>query len=282
MTSLSELLHRPINLKPINLKPFLFFLLLILLLLNFSGFFDEKISSSRVPKDAVGIGGGFYKYEDGIWVETGSKGDFVFGGNYKAFKLNNVNLNTFVALGDTCPLYGKDKTHVFYESMIIENADVKSFSCLRNDEIVTAYSKDSSNVYYKGQTILNADPETFEELPRIESINPLKTIYAKDKSGIYFNGKEIDSAEYSTFTLLNTTRRKIPLSHDSRQPFYAKDKINVYANGNVLDFADPSSFQIIDDTYAKDENDVWEWNGWRDIRLENVDPEIFEIKETKN
>ncbi len=274
MIMIPELIKQKINVKALVVS----ILMVILVIIFISPIFFSKDSSApslRIPKKAQNIGGGFYKYEKGIWGESGSKGNFVFASTYESFKLEGVNVDAFVPLGDVCRWYGKDDTHVFYKSKIIKDADIKSFNCLHDNGINTAYAKDLHSVYYNGVMISQADPKTFEEFSYSDKVDPSEISYAKDKTRVYFNGSEILSADLSSFELIPSSKRGI--YRGVIHSLYAKDSQGVYVNGIKIDFADPKSFQIIDGSYAKDFNHVWWHINKMDVLIDKADPLTFEI-----
>jgi hypothetical protein len=101
--------------------------------------------------------------------------------------------------------YGKDKSHVFYASHLITEADT-SFTFIRDAQGgFTSYARDKAHIYnaWTGTPIQDADVATFVVLG----------LYAKDKNHVY--AYEPDSME-SVFTI-----------------------------GKVLEGADPSTFQLV-------------------------------------
>ncbi|MBU2510945.1 DKNYY domain-containing protein [bacterium] len=78
-------------------------------------------------------------------------GVYVSGGTHKMTKGDPAS---FVSLGEG---YGFDKNQVFYNSVAIENAEVKSFSVIGRE-----FSKDHREVFFQAYPIKGADPETFE------------------------------------------------------------------------------------------------------------------------
>ncbi len=226
---------------------------------------------TKIPRNAQEIGGGFFKDGNTIWGESGRHGDFVFVGNYRVFKVEGADAETFRPLD--CSYYGKDKNHAFFKSDIMNDVDITSFVCLNSNSVVN-YVKDSHSVYYEGKPIIHADPATFEEIA--SDICPM---YAKDKSRVYFYGEEIPSVDLDTFEILE--RSEIALMKESRfeRICYAKDIKAVYSNEKIINFANPENFHRLNGNYLADDKHVWKTitidSSLVDVLLEHADPLTF-------
>ena len=95
--------------------------------------------------------------------------------------------------------YGKDKNGVYYFAQKIVNADIRSFTLLRDSSYPSSeglasnwYAKDKNNVYYRSDVIKNADVQSFKYLG---------DEYAKDKNRVYYGGRmlaiEVDPASFA-------------------------------------------------------------------------------------
>lgn len=139
--------------------------------------------------------------------------------------ISGVDASTFVvsSLGD----YGKDKTHVYWCSEIVADADPASFEVINGE-----YAKDASHVYWEGYyTLPDADPATFSIVPAAGSDN-MQTGYGKDKTYVYNLYRKLPGADPATFTL-------DPVPHD---------KNLIYQNSDVVG---PASLITDNAQYAK-------------------------------
>lgn len=90
-----------------------------------------------------------------------------------------ADINSFEPLSDD---YAKDKNYVFYGASIIEKADVKSITLIKernSDNWSSTYIKDKNYVFYETQIVEGADINTF--IPT--------GIIAKDKNHLYTGAK---------------------------------------------------------------------------------------------
>jgi hypothetical protein len=137
--------------------------------------------------------------------------------------------------------YGKDKNNVYYFAQKIANADVQSFTPLRDAAYPSAegsasswYAKDIHSAYYRSTVIQNAD---------VQSLVFLGGEYAKDSHTVYYEGNRIANADAGTFALVGQ---------------YAKDKNHVFYSGKMLDLEiDPASFAVVGGVAIKDSTRVY-------------------------
>jgi len=84
----------------------------------------------------------------------------IMGADYKSFEVY-----------ENCEdRYAKDKSHVFYLSMAIKDADIESFEIINSN-----FAKDKNHVYYYDKRLLDIDPSTFKYQEGMygETIDPL-------------------------------------------------------------------------------------------------------------
>ena len=174
---------------------------------------------------------------------------------------------------DQCSGYAQDGKHIyyFYDALPVF-ADIKSFSVLER-----FFAKDSSHVYFGGVPIDDADVATFSLLkdPKGEG-----TLYSKDKSHVYVSSpqsretKVVENADPSSFMILvSLTVPCLPEKHDCNNgnfPFgivLAKDENSVFgAFGDVISEADSTTFEVLKDPadefsiYSKDNKHIYAGN----------------------
>ena len=107
--------------------------------------------------------------------------------------------------------YAKDKSYVYYNGVIIENANPKYFSVLDN-----GYSKDGNNVFFQNETLIDSNPQSFQilEFP-----------YSKDHQKIYCGTIPLLTSDIENFIVqkpgsITTTEMTINFIRDN--PEYAK------------------------------------------------------------
>lgn len=166
--------------------------------------------------------------------------------------------------------YFKDRKNVYYESRIIEGADIETFSPVPEEEteIKTAgaesvidtisseeekrssggrndYAKDAKRVYFMGKPADGADPETFILLRGGEALgHGGGLLYGRDSSGVYFRGRKIEAADPATFC-----------AHDIRNVW--KDKNFLFKNGETIPYIDAPSFTRLEYSFYKDINGIY-------------------------
>lgn len=126
--------------------------------------------------------------------------------------------------------YYKGYNRIVKDSILLNDADLKSFEVLPKERSLQLYAKDKNHVYYKGQAINNVDAKTFSTLFKIENRPPVYT----DSQHIFYQGKRLSEIDKKTF-------RKVG-------DLYV-DKNNVYKSDlTILKDADAKSFEVIGDS----------------------------------
>ncbi len=119
---------------------------------------------------------------------------------YKYVEIDSVDHSTFKKLNSD---YGKDKSHVFYQTSIITDADSKTF------EIIDGrYSKDANSVYFENQKLVYASPKSFEVLD---------WPYAKDRGHVYCGTLpliDLSRKEVDEFRVTKTSLSTMATAHD--------------------------------------------------------------------
>ncbi|MCK5460021.1 DKNYY domain-containing protein, partial [Candidatus Parcubacteria bacterium] len=183
--------------------------------------------------------------------------------------------NTIEAIPNCYP-YAKDANNIFFDSILIKEADNKSFIPIVCDvysytsgykKLFNGYSliKDNNNVYYREKIIKSADPATitylggdfskdkynvYKDELKLEHINVegfqfLPYRYSKNYNSVFHKETLISGADPDTFEVAGI--------------YYAKDKNNVYYKTNILKGADINTLEVPknkDYRYAKDKNNV--------------------------
>jgi len=178
------------------------------------------------------------------------------------------------SLGNSTPVYWKDKTNVYSNAKKIEGCDAETFQYLRG-----IYGRDRNHVYFGNNILSKANPENFRflndgittdetylfifnkpvnipvDLPTFTVVENGDQVFCKDKNYVYLllYGQQdplvkVDGVDADTFTLL--------------ERYYAKDKCNVYYYGHdknnkrtltYLTSADPDKFTVGYDASTKSE-----------------------------
>ncbi|MFC1720957.1 DKNYY domain-containing protein [Patescibacteria group bacterium] len=182
--------------------------------------------------------------------------------------------------------YARDKDFLYWEGKRFDGVDPNTFSILGR-----GFIKDKDSVYYWWKKLEGSDPETFEFLwsgfardknfvyrnnpePEIfDGIDPatfekIDDAYFKDKDAIYYRQKKIEGSDPATFEFLYGYTGK-----DSGNA-YAKDKNAVYYLGKRLEGVDSETFEFLPNTWSKDKNFVYRYDG---ERVEGIDPATFEF-----
>lgn len=103
---------------------------------------------------------------------------------------------------DMTKFYIKDSDHIIYRGKIVYGADVKSFSTIYTGGYFQEYGKDKSHVYYQNSLIDDADPNTFvPQSPQIYE-GCRKGLYGIDSKGVYFKNFKMIGADPNTFKAL--------------------------------------------------------------------------------
>ena len=159
--------------------------------------------------------------------------------------VENADLKSFSKLKSNDNLYGKDKSHVYYENIIIPGADPKTFKHIKD-----GYSVDKNRAYYFNDSITNSSPKDFQIIDgyysknynnvfytdkslNVCSVNDFTFVYKDEESFLgrwstdgcyyYFNNYKVPSKEYINVELF---KRSDGVSKDSRY-VYNKDQIYI-------------------------------------------------------
>jgi len=240
---------------------------------------------------------GFYKSRNAIFYlefnmhTSHSIPTLIFKADYSSFKELNQD-------------YGMDNKSVFYKSIPIMGADVKTFKIISNN-----MSKDKNNFYYKGN-IIECDYRSFESIDDkcnfykdkyslyyekefregkvgmryeiIDTLMPIRnsstatlkvfsSVWAKDNNQVYRYGKIFKKADTRTFEYLNVKSR-----YD-----WAKDKNYLFNDSAkiIVKGIDGSTFKALNKYWGKDENNVVFFHTER--MQPSIDTKTFNIKDDK-
>jgi hypothetical protein len=132
-------------------------------------------------------------------------------------KIVNVNPSTFQLYFNG--LYIRDDKLVIYDDVIVEGADIQTFS-----SIPYGYATDTNFVYFGAKRL---------DLKRAAFVD-LKQGYAKDDSNVYFYDKRVEGADPATFeveTCISLTEVALKCVPSNNSYCNAKDKNARYRNG---------------------------------------------------
>ena len=138
--------------------------------------------------------------------------------NVKQLPVREADAATFKVIPSTLD-YGSDKTSVFMDFQLIEDADSESFKLLEKNQFAT----DKDHVYYYGLKMKGADPKTFVIV---------NDHYSRDANHIFHNSHQIKGADLKSFEILGNDR-------------YAKDKNHFYDCERQLDPSDTETLALI-------------------------------------
>ncbi|MDC0008168.1 DKNYY domain-containing protein [bacterium] len=133
--------------------------------------------------------------------------------------IEEADAATFKVIPSTLD-YGSDKTSVFMDFQLIEDADPESFKLLEKNQFAT----DKDHVYYYGLKMKGADPKTFVIV---------NDHYSSDANHIFHNHFQIEGADLESFEILRNDR-------------YAKDKNHFYDGALQLDPSDTETRSLIE------------------------------------
>ncbi|MEA2065441.1 MAG: DKNYY domain-containing protein [Patescibacteria group bacterium] len=174
--------------------------------------------------------------------------------------------NTITAIPNCYP-YSKDKDDVFFNSILIKEADEDSFVPIICDirsqlfgyykQTFFGYSlmKDNNNVYYREKIINGADPET---------IIYLGGDFSKDKHYVYKNELKLEHIDITGFQFLPNR--------------YSKNYNSVFHKEILIPEADPGSFEVVGIYYTKDKNNVY----YKTNIIKDADIDTFEVPKNKD
>lgn len=103
--------------------------------------------------------------------------------------------------------YKVSNNKVYYDDIILEDADIQSFKILSS-----IYAKDKNSVYYFDQKLSDIDYQTFT-ICFIQNNERIASNYTKDKNGVYYANVKLE-ADIDSFIALEN--------------YYGKDKNVVF------------------------------------------------------
>lgn len=178
---------------------------------------DKKLQNERK------IGGEYSSYStDGKYVYYIGYGGSFDNPSKQKMIIKTADPETFEVLQRG---WTKDKNHVYFDGIIIDELDAASFTLLGDSKFL----KDKNSIYLE-----NIQYDISRWILKVETSDPktfiaLGELYGKDKNNAYFRAWIIEQADVNSFETINT--------------FYAKDKNHVYNWGKIVNNADPKTFK---------------------------------------
>ncbi len=123
--------------------------------------------------------------------------------------------------GPVAYAYAKDKNAVYFEGVLIENADPITFVAVseKSGAWQHPYGKDTHNVYFKNMSIKGADPKTFEVLWWYIYEGCGADRYAKDSQHVFYEDSPVVGADPVSFKALDSRYGKDKNGFWSKQFF---------------------------------------------------------------
>lgn len=156
------------------------------------------------------------------------------------YKVNGADPATFQILS-----YGfsKDKSHIFYNSQIIIDADVTTFGIYDGEKYGYTYGYDKNNIFIRGERRVGVIKGKCNEVSQVSlSGFTIGGYYLRCDDKIYYFDTLLKDADPETFITIGATSN------------YALDSKNVYFDGEIVVGADSETFNIGDGINAKDKN----------------------------
>ncbi|WP_166111752.1 DKNYY domain-containing protein [Pseudoalteromonas sp. Z9A5] len=145
-------------------------------------------------------------------------------------QIANAQAAEFELLSNPC--FSKDSECVFYDGLILKNAEAKTFHLL-ND--YGDYATDGKNMYYQKNELEGVNAQCFELLDSF-------SLFGHDGKNVYFEHHKISDIDINSIEVI---------SHQEA----IKDAKNVYWKANKVLGADPETFMCIQRKYdAEDKN----------------------------
>jgi hypothetical protein len=161
--------------------------------------------------------------------------------------VNGADPQTFESLqGD----YAKDRRHVYFSGVPIQEADPQSFKVLSD-----TYAKDKARAYFESKPIPGTDPESFVALSDLN--------YGRDTNDIYILGNAVGACDPASFRWLKDR--------------WQVDSKCAYGGGTKLPNAQAESFIVLNEWYAKDAEHVYSSVSHKAI--EGADAATFRLAE---
>jgi hypothetical protein len=130
----------------------------------------------------------------------------------------------------------KDKTRIFYNTRLIPEADVNTFTIFDGGKYDYTYGYDKNYIFVIGYDRVGVIKEKCSDLNRIGGY------YLKCDDKVYYEDKLLAGADVNTMIPVGVTAN------------YAKDSKTVYFDGEVVVGADATTFDIGDGINARDKN----------------------------
>ncbi len=175
-------------------------------------------------------------------------------------KIDSIDIKTVEILGQN---YMKDRTHVYFKSVLIKNADVQSFKILCSDN--ASFARDKNRIYYESNSFqnINADSVVFPG----GACGPV----LKDNKYVYttYPVKYIDKGNAVILPIPGVAAETYQYIND----LYGKDTVHVYYKGIPMKDAEPKTFILLKEYYAKDSNHVY-YDG---LNVDGLDANTFAL-----
>jgi hypothetical protein len=206
-----------------------------------------------------------YYYQDNKIVHAMNANFFSLG----ATVIEEADMDTFTVLAYN---FAKDKNHVYYNDIIIEDADPESFELIPFRSVVyekqRSYllTKDKNHLYYVNKKFEQADTNSFQGL---------WGEYAQDAKHIFFNNEVLLKTEFTPKKIANDKHEnylqlKDRLFFQEREikgvdlesfelieAEFSRDKHHVYYGNHVIENADGDSFKVHNEHYQSDKNGLY-------------------------
>jgi len=218
----------------------------------------------------------------------------VFASNGNFFNLGSTDIEdadneTFKVLAQN---FAKDKNHVYYNEILIEEADPETFCLLYDGEnssdgkyIFHYYSKDKNNVYHFNERMADVDTSTFEILwgyytrdchsiyydkiklasssePAVRLENDSQHVYLKIGNKIYYKDHLLEVSDVDFFEILEFS--------------FAKDNLHVFFHSEVVPDIHPFHFKVLNDSYQSDGDSLY----YNLKKIPNSEPDSYQFVST--
>lgn len=148
-------------------------------------------------------------------------------------KVSGADSTTFKVIGYG---FGKDKSHIFYYTKMVAEADTATFAIHDGGKYGYTYGYDKNYIFVSGYDRVGVIREKCSNLDRIGGY------YLKCDTKVYYVDKLLVGADVNTMIPVGVTAN------------YAKDSKTVYFDGEIVVGADAETFNIGDGINTKDKN----------------------------
>lgn len=145
--------------------------------------------------------------------------------------VNGADPATFKVIGYG---FGKDKSHIFYYTETVPEADTTTFTIHEGGKYGYTYGYDKNYIFVAGYDRVGVIKEKCDNLDRIGGY------YLKCDNKVYYVDKLLSGADANTFVPVGVTAD------------YAKDSKTVYFDGEIVAGADAATFNIGDGINTRD------------------------------